>query len=240
MSIMQRLGEKTILRGTLKSVLAFVFLLLLAACSALQPVHLPDLTALDAVDDSQAGQLLQRCRNNFVTGNWQFVHSIAFKRADGGGATVIGVTVLDGQKLHCALMTVEGLVLFEAELAQEKLTVSRALPPFDKPEFARGLIRDVQAIFLPPAAEEPKTGRLVGGELVCRYQADNGQITDLLVDDDGSRMNIYDPDLNRSRSIVAGSPISVAAERVPETLELTASGLSAYTLTMTLISADKI
>ncbi len=239
---MQRLvGEKTILRGALKSVLPCVFLLLLAACSALQPVHLPDLTDLDAVDDSQAGQFLQRCRNNFVTGNWQFVHSIAFKMADGGGATVIGVTVLDGQKLHCALMTVEGLVLFEAELAQEKLAVSRALPPFDNPEFARGLIRDVQAIFLPPAGEEPKAaGRLVGGELVCRYHADNGQITDLLVDEKGSRINIYDPDLNRSRSIVAGSPITVAAERVPETLELTASGLSAYTLTMTLISADKI
>lgn len=224
----------------MKSVFFPVLLFLLVSCSGRQPVYLPELRGLEAVDGNQSGQLQQRCEKNFVQGSWQFVHSIAFKLAAGGGATVVGVTVIEGTKLKCALMGVEGFVLFEAVLDQE-LTVNRALPPFDNPEFASGLMRDVQTIFLPPSAQHPLTGLLADGEPVCRYYGEDGQITDILfAEDDSSRMNIYGPDLSRTRSIIAGSRIAVAAEMIPETLELTASGLRGYTLTMTLISADKI
>lgn len=224
----------------MKSAFSLLFLALLTACSGIQSVYLPELADTVAVTDKQDRQLRQRCADNFVEGNWQFVHSIAFKVAGGGGTTVIGVTVLDGTKLKCALMGVEGFVFFEAELDQE-LAVSRALPPFDNPEFARGLMRDVQSIFLPPSAQHPLTGILVDGESVCRYFKEDGQIIDIIfAEDDSSRMNVYGSDLSRIRSIFAGSRIPMAAEMIPETLELTASGLRGYTLTMTLISAEKI
>ncbi|MBU1232984.1 MAG: DUF3261 domain-containing protein [Proteobacteria bacterium] len=224
----------------MKPIFFLIFLLLLTSCSGLQSVYLPELTGLEAIDGTQSRQLRQRCENYFVQGSWQFVHSIAFKLADGNGATVMGVTVLDGTKLKCALMGVEGFVLFEAVL-DEELEVSRALPPFDNPEFARGLMRDVQTIFLPPSVQRPLTGQLADGEPVCRYYGEDGKIIDILfAEDDSSRMNIYGPDLSRIRSIISGSRVPVAAEMIPETLELTASGLHGYTLTMTLISADKI
>ncbi len=224
----------------MKSVFFLFILFLLTACSGVHSVYLPELTDTAGVTDKQDRQLRQRCAGNFVEGNWQFVHSIAFKMAGGGGATVIGVTVLDGTKLKCALMGVEGFVFFEAVLDQE-LTVSRALPPFDNPEFARGLMRDVQSIFLPPSAQSPLTGMLVDGEPVCRYSGEDGQTIDIIfAEDSSSRMNIYGPDLSRTRSIQTGSRFPLDAEMIPETLEFTASGLRGYTLTMTLISAEKI
>ncbi|MBU0943116.1 MAG: DUF3261 domain-containing protein [Proteobacteria bacterium] len=224
----------------MKSVFSLLLLLLLTACSGRQPLLLPELTELNGIDSTQTRKLEQRCAAKFVAGRWQFVHSIAFEMAAGGGATVIGVTVLDGPTLKCALLGVEGFVLFEAVLDQT-LEVSRALPPFDNPEFARGLMRDVQTIFLPPAEKPALSGLLVGGDSVCRYFGEDGQVIDILFHEDGSSgMNIYGPDLNRTRSIVAGPPLSVAAEMIPKTLELTASGLRGYTLTMTLISAEKI
>jgi len=223
----------------MKSVFPLLLLFLLASCSGRQ--HLPALSGLAAGDSSQSGQILQRCGQVFPLGDWQFVHSIEFNRGGRGGSSVIGVTTMRGRTLHCVLMTVEGLVLFEAELDQEELETSRAIPPFDNPEFARGLMRDVQTIFLPPPGKQTETGRLEGGEFVCRYHMDNAQITDVIVaEDNGFRINVYDSDLSCTRAIVAGAGTPEATGMVPETLELTASGLSSYTLKMTLISADKI
>lgn len=227
----------------MKSLFPLVLLLLLASCSGRQ--HLPTLSGLAAGDSSQSGQILQECGQVFLQGNWQLVHAIEFNRSGGGGGSLIGVTTLAGSTLHCLLMTVEGLVLFEAELDQEELVTRRAIAPFDNPEFASGLMDDVQTIFLPPPVQQPLTGRLAGGDVVCRYHPDNdtghGQITDIIVTgDDGFQIHVYGPDRRRTRTIVAGARISKAAGMVPETLELTASGLSTYTLTMTLISADQL
>lgn len=224
------------------SVFPLILLLLLASCSGRQ--QLPTLTGPAVVEASQSGQIRQRCDKVFLQGSWQLVHAIEFNRF-GGGGSLIGVTTLAGSTLHCLLMTVEGLVLFEAELDQEELVTRRAIAPFDNPEFARGLMDDVQTIFLPPPVQQPLTGRLAGGDVVCRYHPDNdtdhGQITDIIVTgDDGFQIHVYGPDRRRTRTIVAGARISKAAGMVPETLELTASGLSTYTLTMTLISADQL
>ena len=223
----------------MKSVFPFVLLLLLASCSGRQ--HLPALTGLAAGDATQSGQFLQRCGQVFPRGDWQFVHSIEFNRDGRGGGSLIGVTTMRGKTLHCVLMTVEGLVLFEAELDQEELETRRAIPPFDNPEFARGLMRDVQTIFLPPPGQQAETGRLEGCDIVCRYPTDNGQITDVIVAGNGGfQINVYGADLSCSRAVVAGAITPEAAAMIPETLELTAFDGGSYTLKMTLISADKL
>jgi hypothetical protein len=223
----------------MKFLFPLVLLLLLASCSGRQ--HLPALTGLAAGDATQSRPILQQCGQVFPRGDWQFVHSIEFNRSGRGGGSVIGVTTMRGKTLHCVLMTVEGLVLFEAELDQEELETRRVIPPFDTPEFARGLMRDVQTIFQPPPGQQAKTGRLEGGDIVCRYPTENGQITDVIIaGNDGFRINVYDADLSCSRAIVAGAITPEAAAMIPETLELTAFDVSSYTLKMTLISADKI
>ena len=74
--------------------------------------------------------------------------------ADGPVSTVIGVTSLAGDEISCALMTVEGLTLFAAVFKTgAEPEVRRAVPPFDRPGFARGLMADVRTIFVQPPAE---------------------------------------------------------------------------------------
>lgn len=221
----------------MKGVCFCLIVVLLSSCSgmeALRPLKLsgvhPDPLAL------------QRCKQTFVEGDWQFVHSITFEMANGHGATVIGVTVLDGETLKTGLMGVEGFVLFEAELDKEKkLDIKRALPPFDNAEFASGLMRDVETIFLPPSGDPPVTGRVDDGGTLCRYGAENGQIHDVVIEPaGGSKIHVYDVNAERSRSVAMEEYFSIDGEMIPEKIELKAHGIRGYILKMKLISADKI
>ncbi|MCK5070827.1 MAG: hypothetical protein KAR01_09795 [Desulfocapsa sp.] len=221
----------------MKNILLSLMLLLLTSCSTLQFSKPPELVS-KAFDSRQA----EICAQSYVQGGWQFVHSITFKMTNGHGATVIGVTVLDGDILKTGLMGVEGFVLFEAELdAQKKLDVKRALPPFDNLEFAKGLMRDVQTIFSLPTDTNPVTGMLADGEVVCRYYDDRDQITDVLIEpDETRRIHVYDEDKNKIRTIEMDGYSQIETEMIPEQIYFTAHGLRGYTLKMTLISADKI
>jgi hypothetical protein len=217
-------------------------LFLLASCATVQPVYLPELIPVRPVAGTQSRLVQQSCEQHFVQGDWQFVHAITFEMADGHGATVIGVTVLDGEKVKTSLMGVEGFVLFGAEQDKEKkMQVSRALPPFDNLAFAAGLMRDVESIFLLPSGGSPVTGQLADGENVCRYIGEKGRITDVILGEDGSRsINVYDAEGKRSRAIIIENITFVGTRMIAETLQLTAFALRGYTLRMTLISADRI
>ncbi|MCF8056004.1 MAG: hypothetical protein K9K37_05130 [Desulfocapsa sp.] len=212
------------------------------SCATPLSTYLPELDPIGFGEENQSRLIRQNCEQSFVQGDWQLVHSIVFEMADGHGATVIGVTVIDGERLKTGLMGVEGFVLFEAEQDKGKsLQVNRALPPFDNPEFARGLMRDVQIIFLQPSGESPVTGRFAEGEEICRYTGKEGRITDVIPGTDGSRrVNVYDADGKRFRAVRMTGSTSTENAMVAETIRLVASGVPGYTLTMTLIGADKI
>jgi hypothetical protein len=219
----------------------YIFLLMdlffFSACSMTQFPPPPEL-AVKATNP----QIVGKCEQNYVHGNWQFVHSIAFKMANGHGATVIGVTVIDGRVINTGLMGVEGFVLFEAELdAQKKLDVKRALPPFDNQEFAAGLMRDVQAIFRLPSEERPLTTEFSDGTSLCRYFYDKDKMYDLIIKPEGSStINIYDAEGDRMKMISAASHTVIDGARIPKKIQLSSYGLQGYTLEMELISADKI
>ncbi len=233
--------------------LLFLFFLLsgIVACAPKNQVLLPELTA--ASDE----QVTAACTSVFpgekkageaegTRGEkWQIVHAIDFTMRDGSGTTVIGVTKLDGEDIECALMTVEGLTLFEAVFPHDKdVEVRRAVPPFDKPEFAKGLIVDLRAIFLPPP------GRMQTGfvrlpsqppvtSAVCRYRKPDQGIVDVLPNVHGCwRINSYTPDHIMQRSIVGRSCKKIGSRLIPDYIDLTTYGRTGYTLKMTLISAD--
>lgn len=110
----------------------FVLLILLAGCAAEKQMRLPQMVG--TADD---GQQKNGCAAVFPQGKWQFIHSIEFTMKDGAGPPLIGVTTIDGNTIGCALVTVEGLTLFEAVYqGKESAVIRRAVPPFDKPEFA--------------------------------------------------------------------------------------------------------
>ena len=213
-----------------------MLLLLLAGCAVEQQIRLPEMLGTK-VDE----QKIAACAAIFPEGKWQFVHSIEFTMKDGAGPPLIGVTTVDGSDIGCALITVEGLTLFEAVYQDKKsVVVRRALPPFDKPEFARGLIDDIRAIFQPPKAEV-LTGQLVGAKAICRYKERSGGIVDIEVTaDDCWQRKEYSPQSLLQRSITGRSCRKNGPGLIPEYLELKTYGQSGYILQMTLIRADTI
>jgi hypothetical protein len=71
----------------------------------------------------------------------------------------MGVTELssDPERIHAVMMTIEGLVLFDA-LFDGKLTINRGVAPFDSREFAEGLMDDIRLIFFKPAGNAVDAG----------------------------------------------------------------------------------
>jgi hypothetical protein len=227
----------------------------IVACAAETQFRLPELKGVEA------GREIATCAAVFpaggygVKGGWQFVHSIDFTMRDGSGTTVIGVTSLSGKDIECALMTVEGLTLFEAVFGHDKsIEVRRAVPPFDSPEFATGLINDIRAIFQPPPGSMV-TGQLqlqlqpqsAGTTSVCRYRDGShgvvgvDGVVDVLPDVDGCwQIKSYTPDLVMNRSITGLSCRKRGSSRIPDHILLKTYGQTGYTLKMTLISADNI
>jgi len=232
----------------------------IVACAAETQFRLPELKGVEA-GPVKDGQEIAACaavfpdggyRGHGGKGGWQFVHSIDFTMRDGSGTTVIGVTSLSGNDIECALMTVEGLTLFEAVFGHDNsIEVRRAVPPFDRPGFAAGLINDIRAIFQPPPGSM-ETGQLQsrlqpqspGTTAVCRYRdGSNGVVgvVDVLPEVDGCwQIKSYTSDLVMKRSITGLSCRKRGFSRIPDHILLKIYGQTGYTLKMTLISADNI
>lgn len=214
--------------------LCLTVLFLVASCAKGPKEVLPDFVP-------SAGKMAvpAACTALFPTGRWQFVHSISFHMAKGANGTAVGVVVLSGKEIKCALMTVEGLTLFEARSAGGgDMEVVRAIPPFDNREFAAGLMQDIRTIFQPPPGLV-RYGETSENAAVCRYSAAD-KVTDVLPRPDGCwSINTYS-DRIRTRSIDTRSCTTVESMKVPETLELLVPGPAGYSLNMTLISAEPL
>jgi len=219
-----------------------LILVVLAGCAGEKQARLPVLQLEELV----VIQPNDQCAAVFPQGKWQFVHSIEFTMKNGAGSTVIGVTNLTGTDIECALLTVEGLTLFEAIYHGKKsIEIRRAVPPFDQPGFAAGLLDDIRAIFLPPAGLKLQVRQLADGSSVCRYQEsmrDAGdRVVDVLLDgDDCWEIKGYNADLIMDRSIIGRSCTKNGSSFIPEFLELQSYGRNGYTLKMTLLHAEII
>lgn len=220
----------------MKLILLPVLGMCLAACATGTQMRLPELTATEDVSAEQG------CEAIFPQGSWQFVHAIDFSMQDGSGGTVVGVTRLAGDEIACALMTIEGFTLFEAVYSKGAgLAVRRAVPPFDKPAFAEGLLADVRVLFLAPAAAKVRYGWLTNNVPVCRYAGGDGRTTDLLpAADDCWQIRTYTAELTMDRAIMGRACRKRGDSLIPEYIELRGFSQSGYTLKMTLIEAENL
>jgi hypothetical protein len=210
--------------------------LLAAACA--------DVPAITPVDGPSAGDIADACRRPYISGRWQFTHAIA-ARAEGGRIDrLLGVAVVDSgaRTVDAVLMTVEGLSVLQARW-DGALSVSRALPPFDRRSLAEGLMADMRLLFFPPIEPPSAVGTTSAGLPVCRYAQAEGTTLDVVSDDGrGWELHVYDPHGRQTRSVRArdleGPPGGRAP--LPEKVDLTATGPYAYHLSLELISAEKV
>jgi len=130
----------------------------------------------------------ERCRLPFPVAPARFISAIEAQLPDGKKMTLIGITVIDpgGRAVRAAIMTIEGLLLFDASTRNDVITLYRALPPFDRPEFKSALLHDVQFLLLPPAGEPQQYGILNNGSSICRYGLADGMTIDVIVHPDNS------------------------------------------------------
>ncbi len=205
-------------------------LLALASCST----HTAPMPALAPAQDSRAD-----CSPLFPRGNFQFVHFIEFSMPANRRGSAMGVTVLHGDTIKSVLMTVEGFVLFAAE-SGDTLHVTRAVPPFDKPDFAHAMIKDIQTIFLLPRGTRA-SGILPGDGPVCRITEDSGAVTDILSTGSCRELHLYSPH-HLLQTTITGSDCSrqLGSAMLPEILELTSLQMGGYSLKMTLLNAEEI
>jgi len=214
-------------------IFSLVSVLLLSSCASPDRQSMPQLLAMAGKNPRPV-----ECAKIFPTGHWQLSHVITFALA-GGSGTAVGVLVLNGEETRCALVSVEGLTLFAAQATGSSAPeVTRALPPFDQPGFAEGLMRDIRTIFLyPPGNAE--YGQLADGTPVCRY-TDLPAVTDILLEEDGCWSIATYSGQTRTRLIRARSCRMIGSTAVAEELELVATEPAGYTLNLQLISAEHL
>lgn len=133
------------------------------------------------------------CREIFPHGNWRFVHSIQVNMAGKKRTKLIGITQVDSESrsLHSVLMTIEGMVVFEAKYENQDTTVKRATTPFDSPHFAKGLIQDVKLIFLPPQDKCIDVGLTNDDQFICRYRTNSSRTKDIHVSRNKRKWSVY-------------------------------------------------
>ncbi len=119
---------------------------------------------------------LENCAALFPSGPWECVHKIEAVIQEGMSFFLLGITKGDpaDRKLHTVLLTPEGFILFEAEQHEETISVLKAVAPFDSMAFARGLMEDVNLLFLPPQEGPSKWGRSADGAILCQWESPDG------------------------------------------------------------------
>jgi hypothetical protein len=151
----------------------------------------------------------------------------------GKSITMLGATRVDPvhMALRGALMTIEGFVLFEGTWRNGKLTVSRALPPFDRPAFADNMMNDMRLLFLVPQPDFPTHAMQKEGNVICRYDGNEDTSIDVIIhEDQGWTVRVF-TERRLTKEIQAAS----VRNGVPKFMELKGDS---YTLKLTTITAE--
>jgi len=208
-----------------------LLLLLCAACA-----HVPALTPITG--DAKAAA--RDCQRAFPRQPWRATHTIFATLPFGGNGAMVGATAVDADGLRAILISPEGISLFEGlqnnrnPLAPE-LRIEHAVPPFDRPAFAAGLMADVGHAFLPPAGEPTAVGSYPSGETVCRWIPERGEVTDVALGSDGPRVirTFNGPRLSRE-ILLLGTP----ADGYFPMVVLRVPGTAGYQLEMRLVDHE--
>ncbi len=217
------------------SPLRYGFSLLMMASFLFSCSRLPVIKPAEA---SAAAALIEQCGRPYPSVPYRFVHAIEVILPGGSSGTILGVTLVDPKAaaVHSVMMTLEGFVLFDGAY-DKHVHVDRAVPPFDKPHFAKNMLGDVRLLYLAPTGRPVNTGTLQDGAVICRYTGNQYPLLDVIVHQDGSwEIDAYSESEEPRRRIKAGSVKS----GIPAAVELKAYEAWDYTLQMKLVSAEPV
>jgi len=216
------------------------FLLLLSvlglflACSSLPQVY--------PAGDSKDPQPARVCGSPFPEGDWQLLHSIEATLPGGRKGFLMGLTVLSStnRTARSVIMTIEGFVVFDA-LYDKKISIERAIAPFDSQDFANGMMEDIDLIFFKPVGSIIASGFLKDGAAVCRYRKPDGRMVDIISRGPHKweiKLYLSDHRLERTvQGMTAAGPGSDGRQGIADKIELKAHGSPGYELAMELVEA---
>lgn len=212
---------------------AAFLILALPACIAC--AGLPRITP---AAENKKSDIEKRCAAPFLGGPRRLVHSIDGTLPGGATASLIGVTVAfpDSGRLRCTLMSIEGLVLLDADY-DGKLVIKRGIGPLADPALVMGMIRDIRLMLFRPAGSCAEAGTLDGGNGMCRYRTDEGTVDVMTRSGGGFEVVSYDSSLKPSRTVRLSD---FRADGLPRRIELAASGMFGYSLRLDLIEAEQV
>lgn len=198
-----------------------------------------------AADIRVHATLVERSRMPFLSGRWRLVHAIEADLPGGNRTALMGVTEADSVRgsVHAVMMSLEGLVLFEGVFDGTALSVVRAIPPFDAPSFARGMIDDIVLLFFMPRGAPIACGSLPGGRSTCRFtvpgapNSSDAVMIDVSMQASGWEVRRYPTGGLPGRRVVIPS---IDERGLPGTLELRAGGPAGYRLKLSLVEAERI
>lgn len=157
----------------------------------------------------------------------------------------MGITNISSEtrEIKVVIITIEGLVLFDAEYNGE-VKIHKSISPFDSKEFANGLMDDIRLIFYKPEGRLDHIGYYTNGLRVCRYKDDEGFVVDINFNKGGSleirKYNKY----NRLIRLVTIASINGKQRKnkaaIHQKIELIGYGRQKYTLMLDLIEAKRL
>ena len=214
----------------MKGIPLLILTIFLLSCQTLPLINAPV---------SPANEKALTCPSPFLKEKYRLVHAIETRVAGDTQSAIIGVTLADPSTrfISCAIMTAEGIVLFEAESGPGALKVTRALPPFDSMDFAKNMIEDIKLIFFAPEGKIQKKDNLPDGAAVCRYLEENGDWIDVITDkSEGTAIKRYSSAGILKRQV----KFNKTTGNIYQSIELQANETLNYSLLMTLIEAQPV
>jgi len=178
---------------------------------------------------------LPGCYAIFPSEPWESVHKIEATFRGGGSFSLLGVTKGEPseRRLQSLLLTPEGFILFDAELRDGEMAVRKAVPPFDSPAFAGGLMEDVSLLFLPPQEKPGGWGKETDGTMICNWEGPDDSDTEIKGSmERGWRILRRDKYKEVIKEVALNGPF---VNGLASHVELHASEPAPYTLRMTLV-----
>jgi len=214
----------------MKGIPLLILIIFLFSCQTLPLINSP----VSPVDEKAL-----TCPSPFLKEKYRLVHAIETRVTGDTQSAIIGVTMADPSTrfISCAIMTAEGMVLFEAESGPGTLKITRALSPFDSADFAKNMIEDIKLIFFTPEGKIQKKGNLPDGAAICRYLEGNGDWIDVITDkSEGTAIKRYSSAGILKRQV----KFNKTTGNIYQSIELQANEVLNYSLLMTLIEAQPV